>query len=98
MLAIGLPVLALHLVSIALVKALRSYSRSLLEQRCRQRGHPERAEAVAQLDLRTERSAEALAVLTGLLLAAMVGLSVDQVGTGHRIELILLLVLALGLL
>ena len=34
MLVLGLPVLALHLVSIALTKALQSYSRSLLEERC----------------------------------------------------------------
>jgi CBS domain containing-hemolysin-like protein len=98
MLAIGLPILALHLFSIALVKALRSYSRSLLEQRCTQRGHPQRADAVAHLDQRTERSAESLAVVTGLFLAAMLGLWVARASTAHRVELASLLVLAIGLL
>ena len=67
MLVMGLPALALHLFSIALTKALRSYSRSLLQERCEARGRPERADAVAHLDQRTERSAESLAVVTGLL-------------------------------
>ena len=52
----GLPVLALHLVSIALTKALRSYSRSLLEERCADRGRPERAEEVEHRDHQTERA------------------------------------------
>ena len=49
LLAAGLPVLALHLFAIALTKALRSYSPSLLEERCRpgppgacRRGRPSR--------------------------------------------------------
>ena len=35
MLALGLPALALHLLSIALTKALQSYSRTLLDERLR---------------------------------------------------------------
>src|SRR5437660_1133370 len=66
MLAMGLPALALHLFSIALTKALRSYSRSLLQERCEARGHPERADAVAHLGQRTERSAAALPLTFGL--------------------------------
>jgi CBS domain containing-hemolysin-like protein len=96
--AVGLPILALHLFSIALTKALQSYSRSVLEQRCAARGRPERADAIAQLDQRTERSAESLAVLSGLSLAALVGMSIDEFGSPPRMEWVLLLVLAIGLL
>jgi CBS domain containing-hemolysin-like protein len=94
----SLPVLALHLFAIALTKALRSYSPSLLEERCAARGRPERAQEVAHLDQRTERSAEALAVLTGLLLAAMVGMGVDRLGPSARVAWVILLVLGIGLL
>ena len=38
MLGLGLPVLAIHLVSIALTKAIQSYSRSLLEDALRGQG------------------------------------------------------------
>ncbi len=98
LLVASLPVLALHLFAIALTKALRSYSPSLLEERCGARGRPERAEEVAHLDQRTERSAEALAVLTGLLLAALVGMGVDRLGPSSRLEWLILLVLGIGLL
>jgi CBS domain containing-hemolysin-like protein len=98
LLATGLVVLALHLVSIVLTKALRSYSRSLLEERCAERGHAERAEEVAHLDQRTERSAEALAVLSGLFLAALVGVGIAEFGTAHRVEWVVVLVMALGLI
>ena len=97
-LAVGLLVLALHLFAIALTKALRSYSPSLLEERCEQRGRPDRAEAVAHRDQRTERSAETLAVLTGLLLSALVGMGVCLFETPPRVEWLLLMVLVIGLL
>ncbi len=44
MFVLGLPVLALHVVSIALTKALQSHSRSLLEAHCEARGRPERVD------------------------------------------------------
>ncbi len=94
----SLPVLALHLFAIALTKALRSYSPSLLEERCTARGRPERAQEVTHLDQRTERSAEALAVLTGLLLAALVGMGVDRLGPSSRVEWVIVLVLGIGLI
>jgi CBS domain containing-hemolysin-like protein len=97
-LLVGTPVLALHLVAIALTKALRSYSPSLLEERCAARGRRERAEEVARLDQRTERAAEALAVLTGLLLAALIGVGVGQLGSAPGIEGVILPVLAIGFL
>jgi CBS domain containing-hemolysin-like protein len=98
LLAAGFVLLALHLFAIAVTKALRSYSRSLLEERCARRGHPERADEVAHLDSRTERSAEALAVLTGLLLAGLGGLGVSRWRHAAGIEPVILFVLAIGLL
>ena len=59
---LGLPALGLHLISVTLTTALRSYSRSRLEEICERRGNPTRADDVAHLDERTERSAESLAV------------------------------------
>ena len=50
MVGLGLPVLALHLMSIALCKALQSYSRSLLADRCDERGRSERAREVERFD------------------------------------------------
>jgi CBS domain containing-hemolysin-like protein len=98
MLVLGTPVLALHLFSIALTKALRSYSPSLLEERCAARGRRQRAEEVARLDQRTERAAEALAVVTGLFLAALVGVGVGPSGSTPWIDGVILPVLAIGLL
>jgi CBS domain containing-hemolysin-like protein len=97
LLVTGLLVLGFHLFSIALAKALRSYSRSLLEELCARRGHPRRADEVDHLDHKTERSAEAMAVLTGLLLAGLGGLGVAQWGQAAGIELVIVLVLAIGL-
>ena len=51
-LGLGLPVLALHLVSVALTRALRTYSRSRLEEVCAARGRPGRADEVAHHDER----------------------------------------------
>lgn len=75
-LALGLPVLALHVMAVGLSWALRTYSRSRLEEICEARGMPARAELINQNDERTERAAEALATLTGLLLAALLGVLV----------------------
>ena len=97
-LAAGLVLLALHLFAIAMTTALRSYSRSLLEERCERSGHAERAEEVAHLDVRTERSASALAVLSGLLLAGLGGLGVASWGSTAGIEGLIAIVLAIGLL
>ena len=67
----ALLVLGVHLVSVALTKALRCYSRSRLEDLCGARGHARRADDVAHQDEATEAATEALAVLTGLGLAAL---------------------------
>ena len=98
MMAAGLPVLALHLVSIALTKAIQSYSRTLLEGRCAAKGHPERASLVEHWDHKTERATEALAVLTGLLLAALMGLGVGLATFPPSGVVVVLPVLAIGLL
>jgi CBS domain containing-hemolysin-like protein len=72
-LGLGSVVLGVHLVSVALTKALRAYSRSRLEEACASRGHPERADDVAHSDEATELGAEGLSVVTGLILAAGLG-------------------------
>ena len=75
---LGLILLALHLLSVTLTKALRAYSPSRLEDLCRRNGRPARAEEVGQQEERTERAAEVLAVLTALTLAALLGVAVGQ--------------------
>ncbi len=95
-LALGLPVLGLHLVSVTLTKALRTYSRSRLEEVCARRGHPGRAEAIAYHDERTERAAETLAVITGLLLAALLGARAGQVVPRMTVEAVVGIALAVG--
>ena len=97
MVGLGLPVLALHLMSIALCKALQSYSRSLLADRCDERGRSERAREVERFDHKTERAAEALSVLTGLLLAAQMGVWVGLASSPPRAWVVILPVLGIGL-
>jgi CBS domain containing-hemolysin-like protein len=75
---LGLILLALHLLSVTLTRALRTYSPSRLEERCRRSGRPGRADEVGQSEERTERATEMLAVLTGLALAALLGVAVGR--------------------
>jgi CBS domain containing-hemolysin-like protein len=70
-LGLGLPLLAAQAVAIALGRALRTYSRSRLEEVCEAHGRPERADAIAHDDERTERAAESLGIAGGLSLAAL---------------------------
>jgi CBS domain containing-hemolysin-like protein len=95
-LALGLPVLALHLVSVTLTKALRTYSRSRLEEVTARRGHPGRADAIAHQDERTERAAETLAVVTGLLLAALLGATAGLVAPRQAVEAVVAIALVVG--
>ena len=103
-LGLGLPVLALHLVSVTLSRALRTYSRSRLEEVCADRGRPERADQIMHEDERTERSAEAMAVVTGLALAALLGLALaallgsgpEYVGPAHAVEAMIAIALGVG--
>ena len=98
MLVLALPSLAAHLTTIALTKALQSYSRSRLEEYCADHGKPERAAEAAHLDEATERAAEAIAVVSGLLLAALIGVALDRWHSPPRLESLVLLVLLIGCL
>jgi CBS domain containing-hemolysin-like protein len=93
---LGLPILVLHLVSVTLARALRTYSRSRLEEVCAQRGYPERAEAIAHADEALERSAESLAVVTGLILAALLGVTSDRLVPGLALESAVAIALTVG--
>jgi CBS domain containing-hemolysin-like protein len=93
---LGVPVLALHLLSVTLTKALRAYSPSRLEELCRRRGRPGRADEVAHLDARTERAAEAMAVVTGLTLAALLGVAIDRLAHSLAVEAVLPIALAVS--
>ena len=95
MLILAVPVLAVHLLSITLTKALQAYSRSRLDDYCRDRNHPERAVEVGHHDLRTERGAEAIAVISGLLLAALAGVVLDRRPSATILPPLVLMVLAL---
>jgi CBS domain containing-hemolysin-like protein len=77
-LAIGLPMLATQGLLVALGRALRTYSRSRLEEVCEAHHRPKRADAIAHDDEETERAAESLAVVGGLTLAALVALAANE--------------------
>jgi CBS domain containing-hemolysin-like protein len=95
-LTLGLLALALHMGAVCLAHALRSYSRSLLEDRCARRGHPGRADAVARDDELTERSADGLATLTGLLLAGLLGSATDLFDSTLTADLVIVIALVLA--
>ena len=93
---LGLPALMLHLLSVTLTKALRTYSRSRLENVCERRGHFGRADDVAHLDESTERATETLAVITGLLLAALLGVLSARLHPLFAVEAVWVIALGLG--
>ncbi|WP_337177354.1 hemolysin family protein [Paludisphaera sp.] len=72
------PVFLTHVTTIALTKALQSYSRSRLEELTEARGRPERADEIAHHDARVGRAAEAVAVATGVFLAVAAGLALHR--------------------
>ena len=90
------PVFLAHLVTVALTKALQTYSRSRLEELTEARGRPERAEEVDHLYDQTDRAVEAIAVATGLLLAAAIGVFASRFPSGAAIALLVALVIGLG--
>lgn len=94
--ALGLPALVLHLLSVTLTKALRTYSRSRLEDLCERLGHAGRADDVARQVERTERAGETLAVITGLLLAALLGVLSDRLGPSFAAPAVGVIALGLG--
>ena len=77
-LAIGLPLLATQALLVAMGRALRTYSRSRLEEVCEAHQRPKRADAIAHDDEETERAAESLGVVGGLTLAALVALAAHE--------------------
>ena len=91
------PIFLVHLVSIALTKALQSYSRSRLEERTEALNRPHRADEIAHLDHRTERAAEATAVLSGLFLASAIGMATDHLQTVTALVVLVFLICALGI-
>ncbi|WP_435015432.1 hemolysin family protein [Tundrisphaera sp. TA3] len=79
-LGVGLPLLlAGQALAIAFGRALRTYSRSRLEEVCSAHGRPARADAIAHGDEVTERAAESLGILAGLTLASLLAHSVPEV-------------------
>lgn len=96
-LPLGLVVLPLHLVSVTLARALRTYSRSRLEDLCDERGVPGLADEIDHEDEQTERSGETLAVVTGLMLAALLGIVTPaRLGAGMAVEVVVAIALAVG--
>lgn len=93
---LGLPVLALHMIAVCFTRALRAYSRSRLEELCAARGRPERAVEIAHFDERTERSVEAVAVLSGLILAALLGAVAARTAPELAGGAVVLIALAIG--
>jgi CBS domain containing-hemolysin-like protein len=81
-LALGVAVLALHLPARALARALRTYSRSRLEELSAARRHPHRADDVVHHDEATELAAAGLAEATGVLLAVVLGVAAARAAAG----------------
>jgi CBS domain containing-hemolysin-like protein len=94
MLVLAVPIALTHLATVGWTKALQSYSRSRLEQFCANRGRPERAAEVGHLTERTESAAEAIAVISGLLLATLIGAAIERWQSPPHLALALLLDLA----
>ena len=91
-----MPVAVAHLATVALTKALQSYSRSRLEEYCADRGRPGLAAEVGHLDERTERAAEVLAVISGLFLATLIGVALERWHSPPGLMLLVVLVLAVA--
>lgn len=68
-LVMAIALLSVHALMVALTRALETYSRNRLEDVSEAAGHPERLAEVSMDGARTERAAEDLTVLTGLILA-----------------------------
>ena len=69
--AIALPVLAVHLSTTLLARALRVYSPSMLEALSEARGHPQRAEAVMAKEEATALAADLAATATAIVLVGL---------------------------
>ena len=76
--AIGL---AFHCATVALAQALRTYSRSRLEDVCEANGRPDRADMIARNDEATEQAAGVLSAVTIGVLTALLGISLAGIVT-----------------
>jgi CBS domain containing-hemolysin-like protein len=94
----GLLLLATQAVLVALGRALRTYSRSRLEEVCEAHHRPKRADAIAHDDEETERAAESLAVVGGLTLAALIALAAHALLPWLHFELALILAVGISIL
>lgn len=95
---LGLPALAVQTVTVMMARALRVYSRSRLEDVCAAAGHAERADEIARLDDRTERAAESVAIMSGLVIASLAGGNAAQVEPRTSAEVVVAAVLGIALL
>ncbi len=94
-LALGIPLLIIQGFLVSIGRALRTYSRSRLEEVCAANHRPRRADLIAHDDEQTERAAESLAVVFGLTLAALVAIVAHSLLP--RLNIQLAMVLAVGL-
>lgn len=94
-LLLSLAVFLPHLGLLAFTKALNSYSRRRLEERCHGRGSTATIDQVAHYDERTARASEALFVVSGLLLAAILGEGLARDQFSQEFEFTLILFIAL---
>lgn len=88
---LGLVLFALHVAVVALARALRIYSRSRLETLCAALKVAPLAEEITREDEDVERSAEAMAVLTGLFLVALLVVLVDRAIPGLGAEAVIVI-------
>lgn len=97
-LGICLTLLTSQAVLVSLGRALRTYSRSRLEEVCQAHGRPRRADAIAHDDEPTERAAESLAVVGGLTFAAVVALVAHSLSSPIRFEAALVAAIVVAVL
>ena len=97
-LGLGLPALLLQASTIAVSRALRTYSRSRLEELCEAKGRPDIEVAIGRDDEWTERSAESLSLVGGLVLSGLVGAQFAAEPHNSGTELIGLVILLAAIL
>jgi CBS domain containing-hemolysin-like protein len=95
---VGVPALVVQTITVAMARALRVYSRSRLEDVCAASGHPGRADEIARVDEKTERAAESVAIMSGLVIASLAGGNAAQVEPQTSAELVVAAVLGIALL
>lgn len=93
-LLLSLAVFLPHLGLLAFTKSLNSYSRRRLEERCHERGPTATVDQVAHYDERTARASEALFVVSGLLLAVILGEGLVRAQFSREFEFTLILIVS----